>query len=60
MTGAIREEATYRRLRERCDTVLVGRVSYEGFFGYWPKVTDDPKASASDVAISSGALLREN
>jgi dihydrofolate reductase len=45
-------EAIHRRLRERCDTVLVGRVNYEGFFGYWPKVKDDPNASASDVAIS--------
>jgi len=34
-------EAIHRRLRERCDTVLVGRVNYEGFFGYWPKVKDD-------------------
>jgi dihydrofolate reductase len=44
--------ATYRRLRERCDTVLVGRVNYEGFLGYWPKVKDDPKASRDDVEIS--------
>lgn len=42
----------FRRLRERCDTVLVGRVNYEGFFGYWPKVKDDPKASPNDVEIS--------
>jgi len=45
-------EAIFRRLRERCDTVLVGRVNYEGFFGYWPKVKDDPKASRMDVEIS--------
>jgi dihydrofolate reductase len=45
-------QAIYRRLRERCDTVLVGRVNYEGYFGYWPKVKDDPKASPDDVAIS--------
>jgi dihydrofolate reductase len=44
--------ATHRRLRERCDTVLVGRVNYEGFFGYWPKVKDDPRASRDDVEIS--------
>lgn len=44
--------AIYRGLRERCDTVLVGRVNYEGYFGYWPKVKDDPKASPDDVAIS--------
>lgn len=42
----------FRRLRERCDTVLVGRVNYEGFLSYWPKVKDDPKASPNDVAIS--------
>lgn len=45
-------DAIYRRLRERCDTVLVGRLNYEGFHGYWPKVKDDPKASPMDVAIS--------
>jgi dihydrofolate reductase len=45
-------EMVFSRLRERCDTVLVGRVNYEGFFGYWPKVKDDPKASPTDVAIS--------
>lgn len=44
--------AIFGRLRERCDTVLLGRVNYEGFFGYWPKVKDDPKASPNDVAIS--------
>ena len=27
-------------------------MNYEGFFGYWPKVKDDPKASPNDVAIS--------
>jgi dihydrofolate reductase len=44
--------AIFRRLRERCDTVLVGRVNYEAYFGYWPKVKDDPKAPPTDVAIS--------
>lgn len=44
--------AIFRGLRERSDTILVGRVNYEGFFGYWPKVKDDPKASPDDVAIS--------
>jgi dihydrofolate reductase len=42
----------FRRLRERCDTVLVGRVNYEGYLGYWPKVKDDPGASRNDVEIS--------
>jgi dihydrofolate reductase len=45
-------DAIFRRLRERCDTILVGRVNYEGYLGYWPKVKDDPKASPGDVAIS--------
>ena len=44
--------AIFRRLRERCDTILLGRVNYEGFFGYWPQVKDDPKASRDDVEIS--------
>jgi dihydrofolate reductase len=44
--------AIFSRLRERCDTVLLGRVNYEGFLGYWPKVKDDPAASPNDVAIS--------
>jgi dihydrofolate reductase len=45
-------EAVFQRLRERCDTILLGRVNYEGFLGYWPKVKDDPKASRNDVEIS--------
>src|SRR5262245_17382488 len=31
------------RLRA-ADTLLLGRVSYEGFKGYWPPVKDDPAA----------------
>ena len=42
----------FRHLRERADTILLGRVNYEGFFGYWPGVKDDPKASPTDKAIS--------
>jgi dihydrofolate reductase len=34
------------------DTVLLGRVNYEGFLGYWPQVKNDPKASPDDVDIS--------
>jgi dihydrofolate reductase len=45
-------EPIFRRLRERCDTALLGRVNYEGFLAYWPKVKDDPKASRHDVEIS--------
>ena len=42
----------FQRLRERADTILLGRVNYEGFLGYWPQVQDDPKASPNDKAIS--------
>jgi dihydrofolate reductase len=42
----------HRRLRERSDTILLGRVNYEGYFGYWPKVKDDPNASPNDAAMS--------
>ena len=42
----------FQRLRERADTILLGRVNYEGFFGYWPRVQSDPSASPSDKAIS--------
>lgn len=42
----------FERLRARADTILLGRVNYEGFFGYWPPVKDDPNASSTDKAIS--------
>ena len=45
-------EAYFRRLRERADTILVGRVNYQGYLEYWPKVKDDPKASPGDRALS--------
>ena len=32
------------RLRA-ADTLLLGRVSYEGFKGFWPSVADDPNAT---------------
>ena len=44
--------AYFKKMRERSDTILVGRVNYEGFAGYWPPVKDDPKASRDDVEIS--------
>src|SRR3954470_13653766 len=44
--------AIFRKLREGCDTILLGRVNYEGFHGYWPPVKDDPKASRDEVDIS--------
>ena len=45
-------QAFFRKLRQRIDTILVGRVNYEGFHGYWPAVQNDPKASADDRDIS--------
>jgi dihydrofolate reductase len=44
--------AYFEKMRERSDTILVGRVNYEGYFGYWPRMKDDPKASRDDVEIS--------
>jgi dihydrofolate reductase len=45
-------EPLFKRLRERADTVLVGRVNYQGFLEYWPKVKDDPKAPQNEIDIS--------
>jgi dihydrofolate reductase len=39
------------RLRS-ADTLLLGRVSYEGFKGYWPSVADDPNARPVEREIS--------
>ena len=39
------------RLRA-ADTLLVGRVSYEGFKDFWPSVADDPKATPTNREIS--------
>jgi dihydrofolate reductase len=44
---------TYNAERLRAaDTLLLGRISYEGFKGYWPTVADDPKAAPSQREIS--------
>jgi dihydrofolate reductase len=39
------------RLRA-ADTLLLGRVSYEGFKSYWPPVADDPDATSLQREIS--------
>ena len=39
------------RLRA-ADTLLLGRVSYEGFKSYWPSVADDPKTPPFQREIS--------
>jgi dihydrofolate reductase len=33
-------------------TALMGRVNYEGFYGYWPPVADDEGADERDRAIA--------
>jgi dihydrofolate reductase len=45
-------QAIFAGLRAQVDTVLVGRVNYQGFQGYWPAVQNDPKASPADLEIS--------
>jgi dihydrofolate reductase len=39
------------RLRA-ADTLLLGRVSYEGFKSYWPSIADDPTARPVEREIS--------
>ena len=39
------------RLRA-ADTLLLGRVSYDGFKGFWPSVADDPDATPLQREIS--------
>jgi dihydrofolate reductase len=39
------------RLRE-ADTLLLGRVTYDGFKGFWPSVADDPDATPIQWEIS--------
>jgi dihydrofolate reductase len=39
------------RLRA-ADTLLLGRVSYDGFKGFWPSVADDPAATPLQREIS--------
>jgi dihydrofolate reductase len=40
-----------QRLRA-ADTLLLGRVSYDGFKGFWPSVADDPNATPLQWEIS--------
>jgi dihydrofolate reductase len=43
----------YNAERQRAaDTLLLGRVSYEGFKGFWPSVADDPNATPIQREIS--------
>jgi dihydrofolate reductase len=44
---------TYNAERLRsADTLLLGRVSYQGFKGFWPSVADDPDATPIQREIS--------
>ena len=44
---------TYNAERLRAaDTLLLGRVSYDGFKGFWPSVADDPNATPIQREIS--------
>lgn len=42
----------FKPLRDRCDTILVGRVNYQGFSDYWPKVPNNPQAPTAEVELS--------
>jgi hypothetical protein len=46
-------ETIFGRLRERCDTDLIGRVNYEGYLEYLPKVKDDPAVERASVLLAS-------
>ena len=46
------------RLRA-ADTLLLGRISYDGFKGFWPSVADDPDATPLQREISRLNNARE-
>jgi dihydrofolate reductase len=50
MDGAF-DAYNVERLRA-ADTLLLGRMTYEAFKGFWPGVVDDPDASATHREIS--------
>ena len=50
--GQPEAEKVFDKIRERSDTILVGRINYEGYEKYWPKVKDDPKASHMEAGIA--------
>jgi dihydrofolate reductase len=39
-------------LIKRFDAVIFGRITYDLFAGFWPKVVDDPKAGQADRTIA--------
>ena len=48
-------DAAHERAAEALDsatTALMGRVNYEGFYGYWPPVADDETADPRDRNIA--------
>ena len=34
-------------------TALMGRTNYEGFYGYWPPVAQDPRSAPRDRALAT-------
>jgi dihydrofolate reductase len=55
MDDALNEPYFLERMRA-ADTLLLGRISYENFIGFWPPLADDP--AASQVQREIGALYR--
>ena len=55
MDGALNEPYFLERMRA-ADTLLLGRISYKNFIGFWPPLADDP--AASEVEREIGALYR--
>jgi dihydrofolate reductase len=45
-------DAYNAELLRAADTLLLGRVSYQGFKGFWPSVADDPDATPIQREIS--------
>lgn len=51
---AVTEESYrhFREIRQTVDTVLLGRLNYEGFVQYWPTVAKNPASAQKDVEFS--------
>ncbi len=49
--GEVFDAYNAERLRA-ADTLLLGRVSYDGFRSFWPSVADDPNATPTQREIS--------
>lgn len=51
---AVTEESYrhFKDIRNKVDTVLLGRLNYEGFRSYWPTVSQNPASAKKDVEFS--------